>query len=342
MQKSTIYEVAELAGVSIATVSRFMNVPDKVSADARDRIVDAMKQLNFVPKADAVARARVGVKRIGVLAPYFTAPSFMQRLRGVQRVLSKTKYDLITYAVDTEEQLKNYLAMLPVTNRVDGLIIMSLPLTENDIARFSDNGIPIVCIETEFPHVTCIKIDNRKGGRMAARCFISCGYKKLGFVGISGQPSYTLHNSENRFAGFRDYAQSCGIEISDSSVVYLDSMPREKEKERIRQLLSDPDRPDALFFSSDTRAMTAQKIARELGIRVPDELGIIGFDDIDVAEYMGLTTVSQSLDLSGEKAAQLLVDSLENPGTDRLQISLDLKLIQRETTRKTAEPGFRT
>ncbi len=116
-KKPTIYDVASLAGVSLTTVSRVLNSPDHVYSLSRDKIVKAMKELSFIPKAEAIVRARKDFKRIGVLTPFFTALSFIQRIRSIAEALSVTDYELITYSVASEEQLSAYLAMLPVSNR---------------------------------------------------------------------------------------------------------------------------------------------------------------------------------------------------------------------------------
>ena len=123
----TIYDVAELSGVSISTISRALNAPEKLNGETRARVFDAIDRLGFVPKAEARARALRQTGRIGVVTPYFTAPSFVQRLRGVASVLSKSKYELVIYTVDTARRLHGYVSSIPLTGNLDGLIIMSLP-----------------------------------------------------------------------------------------------------------------------------------------------------------------------------------------------------------------------
>ena len=118
---STIYDVAGRAGVSISTVSRVLNRPQSVNPKTREIVLAAMEELDFVPSAEASARARKDFGRIGVLTPFFTAPAFVQRLRGVASALVGTNYELIVYAVESLAQLRGYLDMLPVSGRVDGL-----------------------------------------------------------------------------------------------------------------------------------------------------------------------------------------------------------------------------
>src|SRR5512140_3624131 len=114
-KKATIYDVAKRAGVSITTVSRMLNAPDKVNRQTRERVLAAIDQLSFVPKAEARARAMQHTGRIGVISPFFTAPSFMQRLRGIAETLSSKNYELIVYTVDSINHLQGYLSNLPLT-----------------------------------------------------------------------------------------------------------------------------------------------------------------------------------------------------------------------------------
>ncbi|MCK5007520.1 MAG: LacI family DNA-binding transcriptional regulator, partial [Spirochaetales bacterium] len=143
----TIYQVAEAAGVSIATVSRVLNAAHRVNEDTRKKVLKAIEELHFVPKAEASARARKDFKRIGVLTPYFTEPSFVQRMRGISNVLMGSEYELIVYAVESLAQLRGYLDMLPISRRIDGLIIMSLPLTNGDAERIRSNHLQTILVE---------------------------------------------------------------------------------------------------------------------------------------------------------------------------------------------------
>jgi LacI family transcriptional regulator len=121
----TIYDVAKLSGLSIATISRVLNSPDRVSEASRQKVMAAIDQLGFVPKAEARARVLQNTGQIGVITPFFTSPSFTDRLRGVAGALSSSHYELVVYTVDSKERLSGYLASLPIKGNLDGLIIIS-------------------------------------------------------------------------------------------------------------------------------------------------------------------------------------------------------------------------
>src|SRR5512136_2622493 len=141
MPQVTVYQVAEKAGVSITTVSRALNSPEKVSQATRTRVLAAVDSLGFVPKAEAAARARKDHGRIGVLAPFFTLPSFVERLRGVANALDDSPYELAIYNVDSSARRDGYLASLPLTRRLDGLIIMALPFDKTAAERLLNHQL---------------------------------------------------------------------------------------------------------------------------------------------------------------------------------------------------------
>ncbi len=330
-KKATIYDVASLAGVSITTVSRVLNSPGQVADTSRKKIVAAMQELNFVPKAEASARARKDFKRIGILSPFSTAPSFVQRIRSIAGALSITDYELITYSVASEDQLSGYLSMLPVSNRIDGLIILALPVKEEEIRLFKEYDLPVVMIEISHPSVSSIEIDNIAGGRLAAEYLILKGYKSFGFIGEGGQPAYSLHATEERFNGYKEALLENGFNLPDSSVSFHE-YGMNFSVDGVKKILSKSVKPDVFFAASDLQAVGVIKAAREMGLRVPEDIAVIGFDDIDLADYMGITTINQSLDQSGQTAVDLLLGQMKDHDTAVKHISYQLKIIERYST----------
>ncbi|MCB0107324.1 MAG: LacI family DNA-binding transcriptional regulator, partial [Caldilineaceae bacterium] len=176
MATPTIYDVASRAEVSIATVSRVLNTPHRVNDETRKRVIAAIDALQFVPKAEASARARRNSYRIGVLAPFFTYPSFVQRLRGVTSVLNGSEYELVVYSVDSLQHYQSQLETLPIVRRIDGLIIMSLLVDDVAAERLQRHGMPTVMIESHHVAFSGVEIDNEEGGRLAARYLAAQGH----------------------------------------------------------------------------------------------------------------------------------------------------------------------
>ena len=327
----TIYDIAEKAKVSITTVSRVINTPLKVSQETRVKVLAIVKELNYVPHADAAARARKDFKRIGVLVPFFTAPSFVQRIRAITESIPPSEYELIIYAVETEEQLISYLQILPISRRIDGLIIMALPFSDEDVKRFIDARLSTVCLEISHPELCSVIINNYEGGRMAAGHLLQKGYKKPAFIGEGGEPAYSLHPTEQRFKGYKELLAEAGVQINKN---YISQHPHGMAQsiECTKKLLNQKNPPDAIFCASDFQAVGALQAAKELNFKIPDDVAILGFDNIDMAQYMDISTVDQGLDESGRISVELLLEQLKEPGRIAKTINLSLKLIERSTT----------
>ncbi len=327
---STVYDVAKAAGVSIATVSRVLNAPEKVRPATRARVLAAVDALSFVPRAAAAERARKAPSRIGVLAPFFTRPSFVQRLRGVAGALAGSPCELIIYSVDCAARRDEYLTRLAVTHRVDGLIVMALTCSQAAAQRLTAHGLETVFIEHAHPWFSSIEIDDAQGGKLAAEYLLSKGHRRCAFVGDNDRADHAIHPSRRRLAGFRAALEAAGVPLPE---LYVSLAPHGLEEARgqAQRLLDLPERPSAIFAASDTQAMGVLKAALERGLRVPDDLAMVGFDDLDTADFIGLTTVRQPLEESGRIAVELLFARLADPSRPVQHVRLPLEVVPRTT-----------
>jgi LacI family transcriptional regulator len=329
-KKPTIYDVAKRAGVSITTVSRILNTPDKVHSETREKVLAAIDALDFVPKAEARARAMKGTGRIGVITPFFTAPSFIQRLRGIAEALSPENYELVIYTVDSIDHLSGYLSSLPLTGNLDGLIILSLPISEKEVNRLIDHGLPTLLIEYPHPKLNCVEIDDVEGGRMAVSHLLKKGHRRIAFLGDTDLPEYAIHPVLLRLHGFREALRKARIKLPET-FVRLSPYSQEQTRHAARELLNLPEPPTAIFAATDFQALGVLKAARQLDIKVPEQLAIIGFDDLDMAEYADLTTICQHLDESGRLAVEILLAEIGSPSRPPRHVKIPLTLIERKT-----------
>jgi LacI family transcriptional regulator len=327
----TIYQVARVSGVSIATISRVLNAPAKVAPATRVRVLKAIDKLAFVPKAEARARALGRTGRIGVVTPFFTAPSFVQRLRGIADALSRTHMELVVYTVDSREHLRGYLSSLPLRGAVDGLIVISLPVHDEQVQRFIRHGLPTVLIEYPNRALDSVEIDDVEGGRLAAEHLIRKGHTRIAFLGDTHPPEYAIHPASQRQKGFLREAQNAGLAVP---ACYVLAVPNAAEPTRqaATELLKMKEPPSAIFTASDLQALVVLKVARQLGKRVPEDLAIVGFDDLDMAEYEELTTVRQQLDESGRLATEILLSHIQDPARHAKHVQIPLTLVERGTT----------
>jgi DNA-binding LacI/PurR family transcriptional regulator len=324
----TIYDVAEYSGTSISTVSRVLNSPDKVRVETRHRVFAAIDALGFVPKAEARARALRRNGRIGVITPFFTAPSFVQRLRGIAGELSKKNNELVIFTVDSIDRLQSYLTSLPLTGNLDGLVIMSLPVDDVYVDHLLKHDIPTVLIEFPNKKINSVEIDDVAGGRMVAEYLVAKGHRRIAFIGDTDLPEYAIHPVSLRLVGFRKGLEEADIVLKDE-FVRLAPYTMEQTRQAAIELLNTSNPPTAVFAATDFQALSMIQVAHQLGVRIPDELAVIGFDDLDMAEFADLTTVRQHLDESGRLAIEILLAHIEDNSRPVQHIKLPLTIIER-------------
>ena len=279
--KATIYNVAQQAGVSIATVSRVLNFPLRVKEETRSIVMNAIDDLGYVPKAESRARAFMDTRRIGVLIPFFTTPSFVQRLRGIAEVLSRNEYELVIYPVNSRSQETSYLETLPLRSTLDGLIIVSQAFDNTIAQRLLSNDLETVLIEFYHSHFSTVEIDDVSGGYMATNYLIKKGYKKIAFIGGQIKPEFGHNPILKRMEGYQKALNEHNLKLPEEYVNEYAFDPGIVLKNLVKNGL-----PLAFFAATDLQAISLIKQARILGLRVPEDIAIVGFDDIDVADLV--------------------------------------------------------
>ncbi|MEU4725640.1 LacI family DNA-binding transcriptional regulator [Nonomuraea dietziae] len=329
--RPTIYDVATAAGVSISTVSLALNTPARVSQATRLKVLAATDALGFVPKQDAVAKARRGVGRIGVIAPFTSYPSIARRLNGILRAVGHRPLEVVVFDQESAAQSSSpLLASLPITGRLDGLIVVSLSLDEAVADRLTDLRLPTVLIDVRHSRFDSVHTDDAAGGRLVAEHLISRGHREFGFLGEAQRSDAYVSPSQQRLAGYRAALAEVGHVLTDGNI-RLTGHGLATACAAAKELLSAADRPSAVFAANDTLAAGTLRAARDLDLAVPGDLAVVGFDDSELAEALGLTTVRQPLEESGRAAMELLIRRLQQPGTAR-EVVLRLQLVPRGTS----------
>src|SRR3954464_15103766 len=208
----TIRDVARRAGVGVGTVSRVLNGSESVSPDAHARVHRAMEQLGY--RRSAIARSlSVGrAHALGVVAPFFTTPSVIERLRGVADRLAELDYNIVLFSVETRQQRADAFHDFARHDRVDGLLVISLPLTDAEIDALRHDDLPVVMIDVAHPRVVHVGIDDVHGGELAARHLLAKGHTRIGFVGDTTDNVFGFTSSERRLKGFRRALREAGVE----------------------------------------------------------------------------------------------------------------------------------
>lgn len=333
MATVTIRDVAKKAGVGIGTVSRVINNSESVSDPTRRKVLAAIEALDFSPSLVARRLSLGKTMTIGVILPFFTNPSYVERLRGVESILSTRDYDLILFNADTVVRRDSYLRDVPRRERVDGLLLITHVPDDDDVARFLRAGVPAVLIDSRHPQLSHVGIDDVEGGYAATRHLIELGHTKIGFVSDYLETALNFMPIRDRFLGYYQALEEVGIP-------FRAEYHRQGEHGRLparrlaRELLSLPDPPTAIFAYSDTQAIGVLEAARDLGVAVPERLSVIGFDDVEGAEYWHLTTVRQPLFESGVVGCELLFEEMVTLPVGSLEVQeivLDTRLIVRGT-----------
>lgn len=327
----TIRDVAKQAGVGIATVSRVLNGSPSVSEETRKRVLQAIDELNFVPNPIARRLSTGRTLTIGVIVPYFTLPDFVRRLQGVQYALAESDYDLVLFTVETPAQRDKHFQDLNKHTRVDGLLIMSLGITEQDLEQFQQANTPVVLIDSFHPHAHRVVVDHITGGKLATNHLLSLGHQKIAFVSDHLENPFKFAATIERYQGYRSSLEEAGIEERTEYFQHGD-FGRESARQMGQNLLSLSDPPTAVFAATDTQAIGVLDAYRKAGKSVPEQFSIIGYHDIRDAEYLNLTTVRQPLFESGVRGVELLLEVIESPIEEPQEIELDVELVVRGTT----------
>ena len=317
MRGATIAKVGQHAGVGVGTVSRVLNGSRSVSEPTRRRVLDAIEALDYRPNAVARALSTGRTMAVGVVAPFATQPSVVERLRGVSRTLTAAGYQLILFDVERAEQIRDRLAAPMLRGQMDGVLYISLAPDDAQAAQLQAARVPVVIVDRVHPRLPSVTIDDVEGGEMAARHLLELGHERIAFVGDVEDNPFGFASSARRRAGFEAVLSAAGVPL-DPALRVLRPHGREPARTAGAELLARPDPPTAVFASSDVLAIGVLEAAQAAGVPVPDQLSVIGFDNVEAAGYTGLTTIAQPLEESGALGAELLLRALAGePIADR-------------------------
>lgn len=330
-RRATITEVAAAAGVSAPTVSRVVTGSANVSPQTRARVEKAIERLNYRPSAIARALSYGKTMSIGAIVPFLTHPSAVQRVRGLVDGLRASPFPLTLYDVEEPHDRVEHFEAVTSVHPPMGTIVVSLRPSPDELAVFETSTTPVVFIDVDVPGFSWVSVDHRAGGRMAAQHLTDLGHERIGFVGDAENNPLGFTSSALHRLGYHDALGEAGI----APAVQLEKMGRhgrDAARSLALELLKAHDPPTGIVAASDTQALGVTDAASELGIDVPGDLSVIGFDDIDMSALVGLTTIRQPLEISGCLAAEILIAAIETPDAPRVTERLPLGLVVRETT----------
>lgn len=329
--KPTIYDVANKANVSIATVSKVLNNTGRISEKTKNKVLEIMKELEYQPSSVATALTGKKTFTIGVLVPDIANPFFAEVARALENNARETGYSIILCSTDYQlEREHDYLELL-IKKQVDGIIIATEPRDFKMLKSLNDRNVP--CVLFSIDHLALdshvVTTDDVRGGYLAGRYLYEKGHRQIAIITEPQRASGRL-----RLQGFKQALIDEGVNLENVLVVEAKSKIEEAKK-AAQQLLDLENRPTAVFATTDLIAAVFINEARKAGAAVPQEISIIGFDNTIHAEISdpGLTTIAQPIaDLASYTIEQLL-QSIEKPGMPSHRIMLAPTLVERESVR---------
>ncbi|MBK5201184.1 MAG: LacI family DNA-binding transcriptional regulator [Spirochaetaceae bacterium] len=329
----TIHDVAKMAGTSTATVSHVINGTRFVSDELQIKVKNAMDELNYKPNMMARGLKGGSMKTIGVVVPDCTNTFFSEIARAIDRCCFSKGYNIILCNTDNDvKQQSSYCDML-ISKMVDGVIMISSDNSDDDINKLINASIPVVIADRTVNHkgVDNIIVNNEKGGYDATKYLISLGYTKIACI---GGPSF-ISSSNQRVLGYRKALIESGIEINEDYISHGDFHFAGGIKS-VSDFIKLKDRPEAVFATNDMMALGFIDGLKSLKIEVPNDVSVIGFDDIQLARITTpkLTTIAQPLDELALKATTLILNKVEKKDLSISQIILNPILVVRDSCKK--------
>jgi DNA-binding LacI/PurR family transcriptional regulator len=330
---ASIVDVAALAGVSAATVSRSLRGHSNVSPATRQRVIEAARELSYVisPQASGLASGKTGT--IGVVVPFVTRWFFANAVAGAADVLRNAGYDLLLHHLGSAANRDRFFERMPLARRVDAVLTVSLPLREEHTLALRALDMPLVTIGARMPGLTCVRIDDVAAASSAVYHLLHQGHERI--VMIAGQDddrAFGFVSSQDRQRGFRQAMASAGLDASERSIVVAGAYGLEGGAQTMTELLAGPRLPTAVVAEYDELAIGALRTLRRAGIPVPGRISVVGIDDHEMASVVELTTVGQPVQEEGATAAQLLLDTLQELLPEPADVVLPTRLVVRGST----------
>lgn len=329
--KVTIYDIAKRAGVGIATVSRVLNDSPSVSRTSRQKVLNAINDLNYQPNSSARHLARGDTYTIGVMSPFIGYSWFSDRIKGIQDTLMSTDYDLVIFSVGSAEQMNDQFKSMSKFKFVSGMIIISMGILDEDVRRFEEWQAPVVLLDSFHPALSRVTIDDVGGGYKATKHLIDLGHRRIAFVGGQLTTPFRFTSDAERYEGYQKALKEAKIPLLPDYVI-TDAHERDSGYSTTKALFTLPSPPTAIFATNDIVALGVMEAVTESGRKVPDDVSVIGHDDNLLANYYQLTTISQDFYQSGVMAATLLLKTLSEETAEKQAVVLSGDLILRNST----------
>lgn len=329
---ATIKDIAQLAGVSLATVSRVINQTGNVSPALREQVLAAMETLNYQPNAPARSLRRRETRLIGLLIPQLNHPFFGTLAYAIERFLFAEGFRILVCSAEEDADREVEYTQLLTRQRVDGAIVAPTGLALDWAKYFVHANIPIVLIDRNLPDIAAsrVMVDNWQGGYQGAMHLVELGHRRVGLISVSRHSQAIRERLQGAMQALHEH--NVAYEVYEPSVETLQQY--DLGFQAALKLLSQQPRPSAIFALTDVAAIGVMHAAVSQGLAVPSQLSVIGFDGIELGAYLipALTTVAQPIEQLGYKAAEVLLRRVGRVQAEHEHIVLPTQLIVRAST----------
>ncbi|MCI9888231.1 LacI family DNA-binding transcriptional regulator [Micrococcales bacterium 31B] len=324
----TIDHVAARAGVSTATVSRALRGLANVAPRTQAKVEAAVKELGYVPLSFAAALAGGKTGAIGIVAPWTSRWFTAHLINAVEPLIGEANYDLILYGLGgSNERLRRLLNRNALASRVDALMLINIPLTEDERVQMKTWGFPIVSVgmgHTPWPNV---EIDDEAGGRLACEHLLLQGHRDIAYLSGDRNEELAIWSNHDRETGIKEAMAEAGLDLTR---VIRTAYDMRGGSDAARRLLEHSDTlPTAIIAYCDETAFGAIGVLREHGLRVPEDVSVIGIDDHEMSSIVGLTTIRQDVRAQGTLAAQIMLRLLRGESVDASNFQQPIGLVER-------------
>jgi len=337
MRRVTLRDVAREAGVSVNTVSRALNGKPDVSPETRAKVLKVAERLGYRPNRLARGLRSNKTGTIGVIVTDIANPFFGALVKGVEEAARKSSYSIILQDTDEDYEREEEAIQVMLAERVDGLLITPVQTGTETIERLKESGLPFVLLGRYFDNLETdyVVTDDVRGGYLATEHLIKLGHTRIAMI---NGPLH-ISSAKERFEGYKRALAHHGIEL-DESLVSAGAVTMEDGYRAAQALIQRRKRPTAVFCYSDFVAFGVTKAIREHGLRIPNDIAIVGYDDVDFSSYIDvpLTTVRIFKEELGKQAVALLLEKVQDEVIGRKNdarrggLKLDVSLIVREST----------
>ena len=328
-KRVTIYDIARMTGVTTATVSRVINGKHGISRETRERVISVMQKERYFPSPAASGLRKKSTREIGILSPFFIGDFFLKIFESLHRQLKD--FDLILYNAQTPAHRREVIDRIVAEEKLCALIVASTPILLEEELLVSSLDVPVVMVEARHPSYSSVDYDHQIGAFKAVSHLIEMGHTELAIIG--GKPETRLYSpiGKERLKGYRMALAAAGIPVREEYIMSGEWTSADAQASA-RELLTQKAPPTAIFATSDVQAAGVLMAAWDLGVKVPRELSVVGYDNIPFAEFLSLTTMWQRHDQLARNAANLLLEELRTGVRTGERVVLQPELVIRAST----------